>query len=99
MRIPCGSVPCNQMLLQPLISAAAAASQHFVAKAAQRPYFREIITQLSYGIIYLNLPVSLMPFFHNLLHFLLRDERVIDERIVFIGVVYVHHVATVLDRF
>ena len=73
--------------------------QDFIAQAAQCPDFRDNIGQLADGIIQLHLTTLAMPFIRKSLDGIGCHERVINERIQVVGMMYVDDLYTRLHIF
>ena len=85
--VPLWRVSRHQMFPAPGKSAAVSAPQNLVTQAADGPYLGYSAGQLTQGVIQFHLASLPVPFPGELLHLVHGEERIVDERIVFIGVV------------
>ena len=87
------------MFATPRETAPVTALQDFIAQAAQCPDFRDNIGQLADGIIQFHLTTLAMPFIRKSLDGIGCHERVINERIQVVGMMYVDDLYTRLHIF
>ena len=91
MLVPLGGVSGHQVFAQPGIAASASITQNLVAQAADGPDFGHYIGQFAQSVVEFHLASPLVPFLDERYQFITAQERIVDVRVILVGMMYVDH--------